>query len=113
MLNLDQANKVNAFIIAGIKSPTEIKTKMFEIHGDFLTIEQINEWLEYQQDIQSSVRTRIYKTLTDQIQSTLDLARTGLAPEALGLTNEQWLQSKMYRIEGELRQILAMVESLK
>ena len=40
--------------------------------------------------------------VSEDLTDAIDLARTGLAPDALGLDHEGWLQHKLYKITGGL-----------
>ena len=51
--------------------------------------------------------------LLRELVNVRDLLRTGLKPDSLNLTNEEWLQHKINRASRELTEIIAKVSAPK
>lgn len=61
--------------------------------------------------IEASLRSLIGE-LVESISNARDLARTGVAPEALGMTQEDWMRHKLIKISGELDSLMAKVKEV-
>lgn len=50
--------------------------------------------------------------LKEGITNTRDLARTGVAPDAFGMTQEDWMRHKLIKVSGELDALMSKVDEV-
>jgi hypothetical protein len=76
--------------------------------------EAVAKWntrpLESSLESQIASQAEDIRKLTEGIRNALDLARTGLAPDALGMTQEDWINHKLIRVSGELDYLMSTLK---